>query len=440
MNGPPAHRLPGSGRTLSVIHADLVVHSASAVVTCDGDPAQGPDAALGIRPGAAVAARGGRIVWIGPQERLAHEVLDLPSAVDVDARGGIVTPGFVDAHTHVVFAGDRAREFSLRCGGASYQELLAAGGGILSTVRATRAASERELAELAIPRLRRLVAEGVTTVEIKSGYGLTVEDELETLRAARDAAREVGLGWVGTALPLHALPPDAGDRAAWIDRMLEGLLPAVASEGLAAFADAFVEKGAFTPDEARRLAAAARANGLGVRLHVDQLSAGGGAELAAELGAATADHLEEVSQEGLRALARAGVAATLVPISTLYLKCPRYAPGRALADAGVRLALGSNCNPGSAMTESFSLALSLACLGNGLSASEAFLAATAGGADALGLADRGRLREGLRADLVVHGARSVEHLAYHLATRHARVVISGGRVLHEDPGLPPVCV
>ena len=422
-----------------MIHADLVVHSASAVVTCDGDSASGPDAALGILPGAAVAARDGRIVWIGPEARLDLEVLELPSAIAIDARGGIVTPGYVDAHTHVVFAGDRAREFSLRCGGASYQELLQAGGGILATVRATRAASERGLAELAVPRLRRLVAEGVTTVEIKSGYGLTVDDELKTLRAARDAAQAVGLGWVGTALPLHALPPDAGARDTWIDRMLEGLLPAVASEGLASFADAFVEQGAFTVDEARRLAAAARANGLGVRLHVDQLTSGGGAELAAELGAATADHLEEITEAGMRALALAGVTATLVPISTLYLKCPRYAPGRALADAGVRLALGSNCNPGSAMTESFSLALSLACLGNGLTASEAFLAATAGGADALGLSDRGRLRPGLRADLVVHGAPGVEHLAYHLATRHARVVVSGGKVLHEAPELPAVC-
>ena len=422
-----------------MIHADLVVRSASAVVTCDGDPAKGPDAALGVRPGTALAALEGRIVWIGPEDRLDREVLELPSAIGVDARGGIVTPGYVDAHTHVVFAGDRSREFSLRCGGASYQELLQAGGGILSTVRATRAASERELAELAVPRLRRLLAEGVTTVEIKGGYGLTAEDELKILRAARAAAGEVGLEYVGTALPLHALPPEAADREAWIDRMLAEHLPAVAAEGLARFADAFVEKGAFTAAEARRLADAARRAGLGLRLHVDQLTSGGGAELAAELGAATADHLEEISDEGLQAMARAGVAATLVPISTLYLKCSKYAPGRALANAGVRLALGSNCNPGSAMTESFSLALSLACLGNGLTASEAFLAATVGGADALGLPDRGRIRVGARADLVVHGASGVEHLAYHLATRHARVVIAGGRVLHEAPDLPQIC-
>ncbi|HEY0840828.1 MAG TPA: amidohydrolase family protein, partial [Vulgatibacter sp.] len=281
-----------------MIHADLVVHSASAVVTCAGDPSGGPDVALGILPGAAVAALEGRIVWIGPAERLGQEVLDLPSALTIDAAGGLVTPGYVDAHTHVVFAGDRAREFSLRCGGASYQELLQAGGGILSTVRATRAASEDELVELAVPRLQRLVAEGVTTVEVKSGYGLTVADELKMLRAAHRAAAQAGVDLVGTVLPLHALPPDAGDRAAWIERMLEELLPAVAAEGLVRFADAFVESGAFTADEARRLAEAARANGLGLRLHVDQLTAGDGAKLAAELGAATADHLEEASEEG----------------------------------------------------------------------------------------------------------------------------------------------
>ncbi|AKU91612.1 imidazolonepropionase [Vulgatibacter incomptus] len=422
-----------------MIEADLIIHSAGAVVTCAGDPSAGPEAALGILKGGAIAARAGWIVWVGPQESLSREVLPLPSAVTIDAAGGLVAPGYVDAHTHLVFAGDRAREFSLRCGGASYQELLAAGGGILATVRATRAASEDELVELALPRVRRLVSEGVTTVEVKSGYGLTIEDELKILRAVRRLGQESPVEVVGTLLPLHALPPDAGDRDAWVARMIDELLPVVAGEGLARFADVFVEQGAFTHEEARMLAAAAKAHGLGVRLHVDQLTAGRGAELAAELGAVTADHLETITPEGVEALAKAGVAATLLPISTLYLKCPSYAPGRVLADAGVRLALGSNCNPGSAMTESFSLALSLACLGNGLTASEAFLAATAGGAAALGLGDRGRLEVGLRADLVLHGAPSVEHLAYHLAARHARAVIIGGELVHEDRELPPLC-
>jgi len=421
-----------------MIQADLVIRNAASVVTCTQPPAKTPDP-LGVLEGGAVAARDGTIVWVGAQADLEREVLATADAVEIDAQGGMLTPGYVDAHTHLVFAGDRAREFSLRSGGASYQELLAAGGGILATVRATRAATEDDLVELALPRVRRLIREGVTTIEAKSGYGLTVADELKILRAIRRLGPVAGVEVLGTAMPLHALPPEATDREGWIGEMLEELLPAVAAEGLARFADIFVEDGAFTPAEARRLAAKASALGLGLRLHVDQLSAGGGAELAASLQAITADHLEETTDEGIEALAKAGVAVTLIPISTLYLKCPRYAPGRALADRGVPLALGTNCNPGSAMSESYSLALSLACLGNGLDAAEAFYAATAGGAAALGLPDRGRIAVGLRADLVIHGAPSVEHLAYHFAASHARVVIGGGKVLHESRDLPATC-
>lgn len=422
-----------------MIEADLIVHGAAAVATCAGDRRAGGEAALALRPHTAVAAHRGVVVWVGDESRLGAEVRLLPDATRVDAEGGIVGPGYVDAHTHLVFAGDRAREFSLRCGGASYQELLAAGGGILATVEATRAASEDELLALALPRARRLVAEGVTTLEVKSGYGLTVADELKMLRVIRRLGEALPISVVGTALPLHALPREAADREAWIGEMIDDLLPRVAEEGLARFVDVFVEEGAFTHDEARRLAAAAKPLGLGIRLHVDQLTAGRGSELAAELGAATADHLETVSEEGIRALAEAQTTVTLLPISTLYLKCPAYAPGRALADAGVPLALGSNCNPGSAMSESYSLALSLACLGNGLSAQEAFYAATRGGAEGLGLHDRGRLEVGTRADLVVHGAASVEHLAYHMGATHARVVVAGGRVIHRNDALPTVC-
>lgn len=420
-----------------MIDADLIVRNAALVATCTRRPSAEED--LGLVERGAVAVRAGEIVWVGPEAQLPFKVRTLETARQVDAAGGIVGPGFVDAHTHLVFAGDRAREFSLRSGGASYQRLLAEGGGILATVRATRAASEQELVELALPRARRLIAQGVTTVEVKSGYGLTVEDELKMLRAVRALAEVLPITVVPTALPLHALPPEAKDRDAWIDRMIDELLPRVAEERLASFVDVFVEEGAFTADEARRLAAAADEWGFGLRLHVDQLSDQDGARLAAELGAATADHLEEVDPEALATLAEAGVTVTLLPTSTLYLKCPRYAPGRALADAGVPLALGSNCNPGSAMSENFALALTLACLGNGLSAPEAFYAATAGGADALNLPDRGRIAEGMAADLVVFGAPSLEHLAYHMAVPHARVVIAGGEVVHEAPELPQLC-
>lgn len=420
-----------------MIDADLIVKNAAALATCTQRPTAEQD--VGMVERGAVAARNGEIVWVGPEAQLPFKVRTLEAARQVDAGGGIVGPGYVDAHTHLVFAGDRAREFSLRAAGASYQHLLAEGGGILATVRATRAASEEELVELALPRARRLIAQGVTTVEVKSGYGLTVEDELKMLRAIRSLADALPITVVPTALPLHALPPESSDREAWVDEMIDALIPQVAEEGLASFVDVFVEEGAFTADEARRLAAAAAEQGLGLRLHVDQLSDQDGARLAAELGAATADHLEEVAPEAIPALAESGVAVTLLPTSTLYLKCPRYAPGRTLADAGVPLALGSNCNPGSAMSENFGLALTLACLGNGLSAPEAFYAATAGGAAALNLPDRGRIEVGAAADLVVFGAPSLEHLAYHMAVSHARIVIADGEVVHEALELPPIC-
>lgn len=423
--------------------ADLVVVHAATVVTCAGAPDASAADRLGLVPGGAVAVREGRIVWTGPEARLDAEVSRLPGCRVVDAGGGLVTPGYVDAHTHVVFGGDRAREFGLRCGGATYQEIAAAGGGIVATVHATRAASREELCAAALPRLRRLLAEGVTTCEAKSGYGLSFEAEWKLLEAIRDLGAAQPVELLPTVLPLHAVPPEAREsaaaREAWLSRVVEELVPAAAEARLARFADAFGE-GGFTDAEVRRLAAAAARAGLPLRLHVDQLAPVRGAELAAELGAITADHLETVSPEGIAAMARAGVAAGLVPTSTLYLKCPAYAPGRALVAAGVRLCLGSNVNPGSAMTESFSLALGLACLGNGLTPAEAFLAATADGAAALGLGDRGRLVPGLLADLVVHGAGDVDHLAYHLATSHVRAVIKAGRVVHEAPHLPARCV
>ncbi len=414
---------------------DALVVGASSVVTCDG--AGSPAERLGIVPDGAVAIREGRIAWIGPRELLPAALRGLP---ELFAAGGLVTPGYVDAHTHLVFAGDRAAEFGQRCAGVPYAELLAKGGGILATMRATRAASEAELVRLARPRLARLLAEGVTTAEVKSGYAGEVEGELRMLRAVRRLAAEGPVQLVPTLLPLHALPPEAAaDRAGWVRRMTQELVARAAAEQLCRFVDVFVEQGAFTPDEARALAASARRHGLGVRLHVDQLTDGRGAALAAELRVATADHLEETPLAELAQLAAAGVAVTLLPISTLFLKCPRWAPGRALADAGVALALGTNVNPGSAMTESFSLALGLACLGNGLSAAEAFLAGTVGSATALGLTDRGRLRVGARADLVIHAAGSIDHLAYHLGVSHVRTVLIGGVRVFDAPGRDEPC-
>jgi len=412
---------------------DLLVQPIGLLATCAGEG--DATARLGLVPDAAVLIREGRVVHAGPAAALPEVPLGIER---VSARDRLVTPGFIDAHTHLVFAGERSNEFALRNAGATYLEIARAGGGIAATVRATRAASEDDLVAQSRPRLRRLLAQGVTTAEVKSGYGLALEPELKMLRAIARLDRAQPIALVATLLAAHAVPPELrDDRERYVRDCIDALIPAAADAGLARFCDAFVEQGAFTADEARRILGAAARAGLVPRLHVDQLSAGGGAELAAELGAATADHLEEVSPAGIAALARAQVTAVLVPASTWFLRQPRYAPGRALADAGVTLALGTNVNPGSAMSESYALTLTLACLGCGLTPTEALLAATVGGARALRLDDRGRLAPGLRGDLVVHACRTVDHLPYHAALSHAETVAIGGQVAHAQP--LPLC-
>jgi imidazolonepropionase len=406
----------------------LLIRGASAVLTADGPESTDAGATLGALPGAAVGIRGERVAWIGPETALP------PGAVTrstdfLDAEGGLVVPGFVDAHSHVVYAGDRSEEFALRGLDADAAAITRAGGGIMSTVLATRAAEEDTLVRLALPRLARLLAHGVTTLEVKSGYGLTVEDELKLLRVVRQLGALQPITLVPTLLWLHACPPEfVGDRPGYL-RLGRRALEAVAKEGLAEFADAFVEQGAFSPEEARGFLLEAKVHGLKPRLHVDQLTPGQGAELAAELGAVSADHLECVSSQGVAALARAGVTAVLMPVATLVLRRPRYAPGKALREAGVPVALASNVNPGSAPTENLSLSLGLACLLNGLTPDEALLGVTRWGARALDRTDVGRLRVGGPADLLVLGCREVAHLAAHLGVRHARAVVKAGRLV-----------
>jgi imidazolonepropionase len=375
-----------------------------------------------------VGVRGGEVAFIGPETALPQGAVT-PSTESLDAEGGLVVPGFVDAHSHVVYAGDRSEEFALRALDVDAAGITRAGGGILSTVVATRAKDEDDLVRLALPRLQRLLAHGVTTLEVKSGYGLTQEDELKLLRVIRRLSSLQPIRLVPTFLWLHALPPEwASDRAGYL-ALGRHTLEIVAREGLAEFADAFVEQGAFTADEARSFLGEAKALGLRPRLHVDQLSAGRGAELAAELGAVSADHLECVSAEGVAALSRAGVTAVLVPVATLVLRRPKYAPGKALRQAGVKVAVASNVNPGSAPTENLALSLGLACLLNGLTPDEALLGVTRWGAGALARPELGRLRVGGPADLLVLGCREVAHLAAHLGVRHARAVVKAGRVV-----------
>ena len=406
----------------------LVVRNAT-VATCDRGPLD-----AGLVHGGAVAIDDRRIAWVGRDGDL-EATADLCHAQVVDARGGLVTPGLVDSHTHLVFAGERAGEFALRCSGRSYLDVALSGGGIAATMRATLAATDVALLDSAVVRGRRLLAQGVTTVEVKSGYGLTVESELRLLRVIHALAHAL---WtevtVVPTLLAHAVPPERSeDRDGFVREWCEALVPAAAREGLASSCDVFVEEGAFSVRESRRILDAAARHGLLPRAHADQLTASGGALLAAETGCASADHLEMVDDAGISAMARAGVVAGLLPLSTLFLGSERYAPGRRLLAAGVPVALATNLNPGSAMSENVGLVLSLACLKLGLSPAEALVAFTAGGARSLRRPDAGRLAPGCDADLVLWGCSSVEHLAWHMAVNHALAVVKRGRVVHRAP-------
>jgi imidazolonepropionase len=343
---------------------------------------------------AAIVVEGERIAYVGPRAGAPGGV----ALVNLGAR--VVTPGLVDAHTHACWVGSRHAEYAVRMAGGDYRAIAQAGGGILATQRAVAAAGEEALAEALASRLGRMAALGVTTVEVKSGYGLEAAHELKQLAAiARAAARPDAPAVVATFLALHALPPGA-DRAAYVRDAARELVPRVAREGLARFVDAYVDENAFTIGEARVVAEAAREAGLGVRLHVGQFADVGGAELAAAIGAASADHLEHVSPGAIEALAGAGVAAVLLPAASFTL-AQRPPPVAALRAAGVRLVVASDANPGTAPTESLPLAMALAVRTYGLTPDEALLAATRDAAASLGLEDRGVLHAGARADFVV---------------------------------------
>jgi imidazolonepropionase len=372
---------------------------------------------------AVVAVDGDTIAFAGP----AGDAPDQGNRMLVECKGAAVMPGFVDAHTHLVFAGDRSDEFARRLAGESYAEIAAAGGGILSTVAATRAADEEELFTLAAERVRRMIRSGTTTVEIKSGYGLDTETELRLLRVARRIGDELPVTVKTTFLGAHSVPREfASDRAGYIDLLLEEMLPAAA--GLADYCDVFVEQGVFAVDEARQVFIAARSHGLEPRVHADQLSPSGGAALAAELGAASADHLDHVSDHDAAALARAGVAAVLVPGASYTLRSPQ-APGPMLWNAGVTVALATDCNPGTSYFESMGLAISLAVVQMGLTVDQAIWATTRGGALSLGLEDRGILVPGYRADLLILDAPSPAHIPYRPATQLVSHVVANGELI-----------
>ena len=380
-------------------------------------------AGLGTVEAGAVAARNGRIVFAGPEQ-------DLPGASRagariVDCEGRWITPGLIDCHTHLVYGGDRASEFEMRLAGASYEDIARAGGGILSTVRATRETGEDGLLRSALRRLDALIAEGVTTVEVKSGYGLDQPAERKSLAVARRLAERRPVSVSATLLALHALPPEfADDRAAYVEAVVEKTMPALAAEGLVDAVDAFCERIAFTPAEVARVFDAARRLGLPVKLHADQLSDGGGAALAAKYGALSADHLEYTDEAGVAAMASAGVVAVLLP-GAFYVLRERQAPPAALMRKhDVPMAVATDSNPGTSPMTSLLLALNMAATLFGLTVDECLAGATRNAAMALGVADQtGTLEAGKWADLAIWDIERPAELVYRLGFNplHARV-------------------
>jgi imidazolonepropionase len=386
---------------------------------------EGADEWGAVRDGA-LAVRNGRIAWVGPRSTLGD-----PTGMARETRsaeGGWITPGLIDCHTHLVYGGNRAREFERRLRGASYAEIAREGGGILSTVRATRASSEDELEEAAARRLDRLLEQGVTTVEIKSGYGLETETELRMLRVARRLARIRPVDVRTTLLAAHAVPPEyAGRREAYVDLVVEEILPRAVEEGLADAVDAFLEDIAFAPVDVRRIFQAAAGHGLPVRLHADQLADGGGAALAATHGARSADHLEHASRDGIEAMARAGTAAVLLPGAFYFLREERPPPVALFREAGVPVALATDANPGSSPTTSPTLMMNMACTFWGLTPAEAVAGFTRVAARVLGMAeDRGTLEVGKVADLAVWDVDEPAELAYWMGETRPRWVHKGG--------------
>jgi imidazolonepropionase len=400
--------------------ARLLIRDLAQVVSPAGEhaPLRGRELGeLAVLEEAYVLCEEGRIAGVGPM----GELRPLDGALEeLDGRGQAAVPGLVDCHTHACFAGDRAGEFELRASGASYEELHAAGGGILSTVRATRAAGEAGLREALARHCAWMLAAGTTTFEAKSGYGLDRETELAQLRVIRAA------GGIPTWLGAHAVPPEFPDADAYLDFALAEVLPEAAE--LAEAADVFLEEGAYEARQARRYLLACGDAGLALRLHADQFTEGGGVPLAIELGARSVDHLEATGDEGVRALGKSDVAAVVLPIAALFLN-RRMPRARALVDAGAIVALATDFNPGSAFCERLAVAMTLACTEMGLAPAEALAACTVNAAHVLARADRvGRIAPGFAADLVLLEATDWRHLAYHFAGDLIAAVVKDGEV------------
>lgn len=412
--------------------ADLLIENADLVATCAGPGPRRGAAQRDITaiPNASVAGFEGQIVFVGSAPDAASAVTLAPHAQVIDAHGCTVVPGFVDPHTHLIFAGDRRDELRRRLSGATYAEIAASGGGIVKTVGATRLASEHDLVDGARQRLAEMLALGTTTAEAKSGYGLGLPAERKMLRAIRTVAAGQPIEITATFMGAHEVPVEfRHDRAAYVREIIDVMIPAIAGEGLAEWCDVFCEQGVFTPDESRAILLAGQRRGLKSRIHADELALSGGSRVAADVGARSADHLIFVDQEHARMLAAKGVVATLLPSAAFFLKLGRYAPARMLIDEGVAVALASDLNPGGGFTTSMPFVMSLACFGMNLTLEEALIGATLNAAASIDRAETiGSLEAGKQFDAVIVGGMLTDLIR--VGGPIITHVIKRGRVVH----------
>jgi imidazolonepropionase len=412
---------------------DLIIKNAEELLTLS--PSFKEESGLGIIHHGAVGIKKGRIFWVGKTEEISGKFSLSRNGREIDGTGKVVMPGLIDAHTHLIFAGSRENEFEQRIQGLSYQEIAERGGGILLTVEATRNSSFDQLRSLGEKRLDRMLSKGVTTVEAKSGYGLSLQDEMKILRVMKALQESHPIDIVPTFLGAHTVPKEfREDRAHYVDLLTKEMIPKVAQERLAEFCDVFCEEKAFTPEESKRILETGKRYGLKPKIHADQLSSGGGAELAAEVNAYSADHLEYASPEGIKKMAEKGVTAVLLPGASFFLSMKKYPPARDMIEQGVVVSLATDLNPGSSMTESLPMMMTMGCTMYKLLPKEVIQAATIHAARSMGREKEiGSLEVGKQADILLLDIPNYRYLPYHFGVDHVETVIKKGKIIYQRP-------
>jgi len=410
---------------------DLLIKNAEELLTLSSSIKE--DSGLGILRNGAVAIKRDEIFWVGKTEDFPKEFVLTQEGKEIDATGKVVMPGLIDSHTHLVFAGSRENEFEQRIQGLSYLEIAERGGGILSTVEATRKASFQELYSLGKKRLDRMLSKGVTTIEAKSGYGLSIQDELKILEVMKALQRDHPIDLVSTFLGAHTIPKEfKNDRKRYVELLIEEMIPRVAQKGLAEFCDVFCEEKAFSLEESRKILERGKKYGLKPKIHADQLSPGGGAELAAEVGAFSADHLEYISQTGIERMAEKKVTAVLLPGASFFLSMQVYPPAREMIEKGLAVSLATDLNPGSSMTESLSLIMTMGCTLFKMIPKEVIQATTIHAARSMARENEiGSLDIGKKADVLVFDIPNYRYLPYHFGVDHIEYVVKKGRIVHK---------